>query len=125
MNQDELKEELRAVYRDYYAVGFSNNDLSLINQVVQYPIAYINNGQVRMYDQYPADPARLKAEKGWDHSRDWTFDVVAVSETEGRVEASATRCRADGSVIEYIHGYYAFTRINGKWKMYALSGVSF
>ncbi|MCK7546290.1 hypothetical protein MLC59_19215 [Marinobacter bryozoorum] len=97
----------------------------MIDQVVRYPIAYINDGQVRMYNQYPVDPARLKTEKGWDHSRDWNFDVVAISETEGRVEASATRCRADGSVIEHIHGYYAFTRVDGQWKMYALSGVSF
>lgn len=125
MNQETLKEELRDVYQRYYVVGFSTNDLSLINRIVQYPIAYINNGRVRMYEQYPVDPARLKAEKGWDHSRDWTFDVVAVSETEGRIEASATRCRADGSVIEHIHGYYAFTRVDGQWKMYALSGVSF
>ena len=124
MTLEILKEELRKAYQDYYVVGFSNNDLTLIDQVVQYPVAYISNGQVKLYDQYPVDPARLKAEKGWDHSRDWSFDVVAISETEGRIEASATRCRADGSVIEHVHAYYAFTRVDGRWKMYALSGVT-
>ena len=123
MDQEQLKQELLTTYQRYYVEGFKTADLGLIDEIVRYPIAYVRAGVVEMLDRYPIDPAKLKAEKGWDHSKDWKFEIPAISEDHAHAVASATRCRADGSVIEHVHGFYAFTRIAGRWKMYALAEI--
>ena len=123
MDQEQLKQELLTTYQRYYVGGFKTADLGLIDEIVRYPIAYVRAGVVEMLDRYPIDPAKLKAEKGWDHSKDWKFEIPAISEDHAHAAASATRCRADGSVIEHVHGFYAFTRIDGQWKMYALAEI--
>ena len=28
-------------------------------------------------------------------------------------------------IIEYVHGFYAFTKVNGEWKVYALADTTF
>ncbi len=125
MKKEELKKELLSAYMNYYVEGFKNDDLSLIDRIVQYPIAYIKEGKIEMFSSYPIDPQKLKAEKGWDHSTDWKFEIPAINDTSAHAVASATRCRGDGSVIEYVHGFYAFTRIDGKWKMYAIADTTY
>jgi len=125
MTEDELKAELRATYQRYYVEGFKRNDVSLIDRMVRYPIASINGGTVVMMDRYPVDPAALKAERGWDHSIDWSFEIPAITEHHAHAITSATRCRADGTVIERVHAFYAFTRIDGEWKMYAIGDLTY
>ena len=125
MDFEQLKAELRAVYMDYYVEGFKQNDVSIIDKIVRYPIAYIKMGQVEMRDSYPVDPKALKEATGWDHSVDWKFDIPAINASSAHAIASATRCRSDGSVIEHVHGFYAFTRVDGEWKMYALADTTF
>ena len=125
MDYEQLKDELRSLYMDFYVEGFKQNDVSIIDKIVRYPIAYIKMGQVEMRDSYPVDPKALKEETGWDHSVDWKFDIPALNESSAHAIASATRCRADGSVIEHVHGFYAFTRVDGEWKMYALADTTF
>lgn len=125
LQPEQLKEELLACYQRYYVEGFRTNDVGLIDKIVRYPIAYIKDGRVEMLDEYPVDPAKLKAELGWDHSIDWSFEVSGVNDTSAHMQASATRCRKDGSVIERVHGFYAFTKIDGAWKMYAMADVVF
>ena len=120
-----MKDELIRTYQDFYVEGFRTNDVALIDRIVRYPIAYIKDGKVEMLDKYPVDPARLKEELGWDHSIDWSFEVSGVNDTSAHMVASATRCRKDGSVIERVHGFYAFTKIDGTWKMYAMADVTF
>ena len=120
-----MRDELIKTYQDFYVEGFKANDVSLIDKIVRYPIAYIKDGKVEMLDEYPVDPAKLKAELGWDHSIDWSFDVTGINETDAHMVASATRCRKDGSIIERVHGFYAFTKEGGSWKMYALADVVF
>lgn len=120
-----MKEELIELYQKYYVEGFRQNDVGLIDKIVRYPIAYIKDGTVRMMDRYPVDPATLKADLQWDHSTDWSFEVSGASETSAHMVASATRRRKDGSVIERVHGFYAFTKEGGSWKMYALADVAF
>ena len=115
-----LKEDLHAVYMRY-ADGFRKNDVSLIDSVVSYPIGYLMDGNVEMLDRYPVDPMTLKQDKGWDHSTDWHFDILAVNAIHAHAVASATRRRADGSMIERVHGFYAFVRVDDTWKMYAFS----
>ena len=110
---------------DLYVEGFKNNDVSIIDKIVRYPIAYIKMGSVEMRDSYPVDPKKLKEETGGDHSVDWEFDISAINESSAHAIAAATRCRADSSVIEHVHGFYAITRVDGEWKMYALADTTF
>lgn len=121
MSGETLKEKLYNTYMNYYVEGFKANDVGMIDKIVKYPIAYIKDGTVRMCDRYPIDPRSLKEEKQWDHSIDWKFEITAVNQQEAHAVASAVRCRKDGSVIESVHGFYAFTLIEGEWKMYALA----
>ena len=123
--EDQLKKEIEDLYTRFYMEGFRTNDISLIDQIVRYPIAYLKNGTVEMVDHYPVDPAQLKAEKQWDHSTDWYFEVSAVNDLNAHVVASATRRRADGSQIERVHAFYDFTKVDGAWKMYALADIVF
>ena len=125
MTSDDLKQELIDTYNKFYVEGFKTNDIALIDQVVDYPLTYVKNGEVSSVMHYPVNPADLKAETGWDHSKDWYFDVPAITETSAHVVASATRCRKDGSVIERVHGFYAFRKTQGMWKMYALADQVF
>ncbi|TFH88481.1 hypothetical protein EQG41_01195 [Billgrantia azerbaijanica] len=125
MTFEELQSEVYETYMKYYVEGFKNNDVSLIDEMVRYPIAYIKNGAVTMCDSYPIDPKALKKEKGWDHSVDWEFDVTAVNDSEAHAVASAVRCRKDGSKIESVHGFYAFTKTEDGWKMYAVADMTF
>ncbi len=125
MSYQELKEKLHDTYMKYYVEGFKTNDVSIIDKMVKYPIAYIKDGNVSMCNEYPIDPESLKSEKQWDHSTDWKFEITAVSEHDAHAVASAVRRRKDGSKIESVHGFYAFTLINGDWKMYAVADTTF
>ena len=120
-----MTEDLIELYQTYYVEGFRTNDVSLIDKIVDYPITHIKDGEVSMRDTYPVDPAALKAELDWDHSTDWSFDVAGVNETTAHMVAKATRCRKDGSVIEKVHGFYAFRKTDAGWKMYVLADIVF
>lgn len=120
-----LKAEVTDIYMKYYVEGFKGNDLSLIDEIVQYPLAYIKDGTVKLCDSYPINPKDLKLEKQWDHSVDWNFEVTAINSLEAHAVASAIRCRKDGTKIEHVHGFYAFTKKSGEWKMYAVADTTF
>jgi len=125
MTPEELKEEVINTYMKYYVEGFKKNDISLIDKMIKYPLTYIKDGSATMCESYPINPQKLKDEKGWDHSTDWSFEVTAVNEREAHAIASATRCRKDGSIIEGVHGFYAFTKTNDGWKIYAVADTTF
>lgn len=125
MNTEKYRMEVRDVYMNYYVPGFSNNDMTMINKVVKYPIVHIQNGTLSMHDTYPIDPQQLMIEKGWDHTSDWKFEVKAANEKQAHAVASSIRRRADGSIIEYVDAFYAFTNTKDGWKMFAVSDVTF
>lgn len=124
MNKDVLKKELIETYTRYYIEGFKTSNVKLIDEMIRYPITYIKNGVVSSMNSFPVDPEQLKKDIEWDHSIDWEFDVPAINETTAHAVVSATRCKADGSIIEKVHAFYAFTRIEGNWKMYALADIT-
>jgi len=97
--------------------------VNLIDKIVRYPIAYLKDGVIEMLDRCPIDPTKLKADKGWDHSTEWHFDVPAINEHHAHAVASTVRRRAYGSAIERVHGFYAFTKVDGAWKVYTFSEV--
>lgn len=125
MDIEKHMKEVKDTYINYYVPGFSNNDMAMIDKIVKYPIAHIQNGSVSMHDSYPIDPQQLKVKKGWDHTSDWEFKVTAVNEKQAHAVASSIRRRKDGSIIEYVDAFYAFTKTNEGWKMFAISDVTF
>ena len=125
MTREELHKDLHETYMKYYVEGFKTDSVELIDKMVKYPIAYINAGSVEMCSEYPIDPSALKKEKQWDHSTDWKFEIAALNEHSAHAVASAVRCRKDGSKIESVHGFYAFTMTAEGWKMFAVADVTF
>ena len=125
MTREELHKDLHETYMKYYVEGFKQDNVGLIDKIVKYPIAYINSGSVEMCSVYPIDPSELKKEKQWDHSTEWNFEITALNEHSAHAVASAVRRRKDGTRIENVHGFYAFTMTEQGWKMYAVADVTF
>ncbi|WDE01676.1 hypothetical protein [Thalassomonas actiniarum] len=125
MTESQLKEELLETYMQYYVEGFKTNNVALIDHMVKYPLTYLKDGKMILCEQYPIDPQKLKAEKAWDHSTDWQFEIQGINDKEAHAVAFAVRRRADGSKIESVHGFYAFSRTSEGWKMYALADITF
>lgn len=117
--------EVKTAYQRYID-GFMNSDTAAIDAVVQYPLAYIGNGVVTMYDAFPIQPAELMARTGWHDTLGIDYEVVAVSPGKAHVVLrSGTRVRRDGSAIEEIRGFYAWTRTSEGWKIFAVSDITF
>jgi len=118
-----VRAEVRATY-ERYLTSFVNNDLAGINAVVSYPLAHIGEGEVRLLDTFPINPAELKRAKAWHSTVNSRYEVVAASPTKAHVILySGDRVRKDGSLIETISGFYAFTYTEAGWKLYAISDV--
>lgn len=116
--------EVGAAYEAYLR-AFLGNDIAAVDALVRYPLAYIGDGEVRMLDSYPVQPAELMEAKQWHHSTDTDYTVVAISPTKAHVVLpNAKRRRADGSLIETASCFYAFTRTDAGWKMFAFSDIT-
>ena len=115
--------EVLSAYKRYLE-AFMSNDMSGINALVSYPLAYVGDGVVKMFHEYPIRPSELMAQTGWRDTLNMQYEVVAVSDTKAHlILRSGTRVRADGSPIEEISGFYAWTRTTAGWKMFAVSDV--
>jgi hypothetical protein len=105
--------------------AFLADDIAAINALVQYPLAYIADGKVSMLDAYPIKPSALMAAKGWHTSIDMDYEVVGISETKAHlILRRCTRVRRDGSPIEEVCAFYAWTRTDDGWKMFAVSDIT-
>lgn len=123
MDQDG-KAEVEAAYQAYLR-SFLANDLDAIDALIRYPLAYIGNDEVKMLDSYPFKPAELMASKQWHSSVGAEVEVVEVSSTKAHVMLRrARRVRADGSLIETVSGFYAFTKTEEGWKIFAISDIT-
>jgi hypothetical protein len=108
-----------------YLQAFLADDIAAIDALVQYPLAYIADGRVSMLDAYPIKPSALMAAKGWHTSIDMDYEVVGMSETKAHlILRRCTRVRRDGSPIEEVCAFYAWTRTAEGWKMFAVSDVT-
>ena len=108
-----------------YLEAFLADDVAAIDALVQYPLAYIAEGTVRMLDEYPIKPSALMAAKDWHTSIDLEYEVIGLSETKAHlVLKRCTRVRRDGSPIEGVFAFYAWTRTEDGWKMFAVSDVT-
>jgi len=118
-----LAADVLAAYKKYLE-AFMANDMSGINALVSYPLAYVGDGAVKLFHEYPIKPSELMMQTGWRDTVNMRYEVVAVSETKAHlILRSGTRVRADGSPIEDISGFYAWTKTPTGWKMFAVSDV--
>lgn len=109
-----------------YLTAFNANDIDAINCCISYPLAYIGGDSVTLLDQFPLSPLEMKASKGWDRSDSFEIDVVAVGENKAHLLMRNTRrLRQDGSLIEEATAFYAYKKVNGDWKMFAISDIVF
>jgi hypothetical protein len=124
MGNEAEKDEVITAYQAYIR-AFLANDMNAINDLVLYPLAYVGAGKTVLLDSFPIKPADLMASKQWQTSTDTEFEVVGVSPNKAHVIIpNAKRLRADGSLIETVSAFYAFTKTEGGWKIFALSDIT-
>ena len=71
-------------------------------------------------------PALRSLHISWDRSEAFEADVVAVGESKAHLLMRNTRrLRKDGSLIEEATGFYAYKKVGGEWKMFAISDIVF
>ena len=121
MSNNYEKEVLKA-YEQYLAY-FLDNDMDGINSLVKFPITYIADGESKSLDAFPVTPKEMMENKKWDTTIDTDIYVHGTNSTKGHVISSGTRIRKDKSVIEKYTVFYAFTKTDNGWKMYAISDV--
>ena len=121
MNDNNEKEVLKA-YEEYLAY-FLNNDMDGVNSLVKFPITSIADGESKLLDAFPVTPKEMMENKQWDTTIDTETYVHGVNSKKGHVISSGTRIRKDKSVIEKYTAFYAFTKTDEGWKMYAVSSV--
>jgi hypothetical protein len=108
-----------------YLDAFLADDIATIDSLVQYPLAYIGDGKVSMLDEYPIKPSALMAAKDWHTSIDMDYEVIGIGETKAHlVLKRGTRVRRDGTPIEQVFAFYAWTKTADGWKMFAVSDVA-
>ena len=94
-----------------------------INSLVKFPIMYIADGESKSLDAFPIKPKEMMESKQWDTTIDTNTYTHGVNSKKGHVISSGTRIRKDKSVIEKYTAFYAFTKTDKGWKMYAVSSV--
>ena len=121
MSENNEKEVLKA-YEQYLAY-FLDNDINGINSLVKFPITYIADGESKSLYAFPVTPKEMMENKQWDTNIDTETYVHGTNSTKGHVISSGTRIRKDKSVIEKYTVFYAFTKTDNGWKIYAISDV--
>ena len=121
MSQNNEQEVLKA-YEQYLAF-FLDNDMNGINSIVKFPITYIADGESKSLDAFPVTPKEMMDNKQWDTTIDTNTFVHGTNSTKGHIISSGTRIRKDKSVIEKYTVFYAFTKTEDGWKMYAISDI--
>ena len=116
------KNEFMKAYEEYLAC-FIYNNMDDINSLVKFPITYIADGECKSLDTFPVKPKEMMDSKQWDTTIDTNTYTHGTNSTKGHVISSGTRIRKDKSVIEKYTVFYAFTKTNDGWKMYAISDI--
>ena len=114
--------EVLKAYEQYLAY-FLDNNMNGINSLVKFPITYIADGESKSLDAFPVTPKEMMENKQQDTTIDTETYVHGTNSTKGHVISSGTRIRKDKSVIEKYTVFYAFTKTDNGWKMYAISDV--
>jgi hypothetical protein len=115
--------EVTAVYERYLS-AFLAGDLATVEALVQFPLAYNGAGETHLLDRFPVSPQALRERKQWHTTVNADYEVSLVTPDKAHVILRhAERVRADGSLIETVAAFYAFTRTAEGWKLFALSDI--
>ena len=121
---EKLRDEVLATYAAYLK-AFLSKDMAALNSLMQFPLAHIGNGKVRMFDSFPFDPAELMAAKQMVDTIDTEYEVVSLTDKKAHlILRTGTRVRQDGTPIEKVAAFYALTRTDAGWKFFALSDIT-
>ena len=123
MSENNEKEVLRAYEK--YLTYFLNNDMDGINSIVKFPITYIADGECKLFETFPVKPKEMMGSKQWHTTTNINTYTPGTNSTKAHIISSGTRIRKDKSVIEKYTVFYAFTKTNDGWKMYAISDIIF
>ncbi|MBB5160750.1 hypothetical protein [Mycobacterium sp. AZCC_0083] len=119
------RREVLAAYQSYLD-AFMEADEDAIRRHLQWPCTFLMDGRSETLDEFPYSPTALKRENDWATSAGLEIDVVAVSATKAHVLLrNCERLRPDGSLIEEVSAFYAFTRTAEGWKIFAMSSIEF
>jgi hypothetical protein len=117
--------EVLAAYHAYLA-AFLAEDAQQLRASCVWPLTLLTDGATVMLEEFPYSPAQMKAEKRWATSQSFEIDVVGVSSTKAHlVLRNCERLTADGTLIENVTAFYAFTKTPLGWQIFALSAIEF
>jgi hypothetical protein len=117
--------DVLAAYQSYLD-AFMASDEQAIRECVQWPCTFLGAERAESIDEFPYSPTDLKRHKDWATSAGLEIDVVAVSDVKAHVLLrNCERVRTDGTLIEEVSAFYAFTKTTNGWKIFAMSSIEF
>ena len=120
----EKKEALH--FMQNYMEAFNRNDIARLNECFHFPLAWLGESSVTMFDQIPVKPSDLRNKTGWAKTDGFDYDIVAASHIKAHVHIrNLRRLRSDGSLIEEASVFYDLCKISDVWKIFAMSGIVF
>lgn len=123
MTDERARREVADTYARYLR-AFTAGDLAAVEALVQFPLTYLGAGETRLLERFPVSPQHLRDTKQWYDTINADYEVSLVSTTKAHVILrGADRIRADGSLIETVAAFYAFTKTAAGWKLFALSDI--
>ena len=81
---EHLKGQVLATY-SAYVEAFRANDVAALDELIQYPLAYIGNGRTKLLDAFPIQPAELMATKQWHDTQNLDPEVMFTSADKAHV----------------------------------------
>jgi hypothetical protein len=109
-----------------YVDAFMASDEQAVRNCLQWPCTFLLDGHTEIHDQFPYSPTELKKQKDWATSVGFEVDVVAVSDDKAHLLLrNGERLRPDGTLIEQVSAFYAFTKTAAGWKIFAMSSIEF
>ena len=90
---------------------------------IKFKITYLADEECKLLDSFLVTPKEMMENKQWDTTVDTETYVHGTNSSKGHVISSGTRIRKDKTIIEKYTVFYAFTKTDDGWKMYAISSV--
>jgi hypothetical protein len=125
---EQIRKELEAFYESY-AAAFNGKNVSAISECFACPCALITGhglNQCSTENELQHLLGRILAnlkERGWTHSEMGQLTIWPMAEDMAMVVADATRCKADGSMLEPVRSCYTVCRGAKSWKIVTVSEV--
>ena len=119
---ENLAQELFARH-DEYIQAFLNNDFEAYKEMFASPVCVFKEEGFEVFDEIPNLVSSAR-DDGWVRSEFTPYEVVSVSMTKAHlVIRSVTRYAENDRVLSRGSAMYIYNRIDGMWKISALSGL--